>query len=184
MNQSASVVSQSANDTPPLMLSQLIDRLSPPPEPLPVAWWPQTWGWWVAGGIVLLWLAGWGWHRYRRWRANRYRREALTALNRRLASGEGVVALAEVLRRTALAAFPRTQVASLRGEAWGHFLNRTMPPGRRCFDERAMAWISDQPYRPMVENMPASDDHSSLGDLTERVERWIRHHDTQRGAHD
>ncbi|WP_110656533.1 DUF4381 domain-containing protein [Salinicola halimionae] len=178
----AQVTADQAPDgaSPPLMLSQMIDQLSPPPEPLPVAWWPQTWGWLamalVLGGL-LLWI-GWRW--YRHWKANRYRREALAELHRRLAAGEGAIAVADVLRRTALVAFPRQDVASLRGESWGRFLNRTMMSGKAsgeaCFDAKSTVLLAELPYRE-----PSSAIHQ-LDDLIRRVERWITRHDAARGA--
>ncbi|WP_110640801.1 DUF4381 domain-containing protein [Salinicola sp. CPA57] len=171
--------SASALDTqgasPPLMLSQMIDQLSPVPEPVAVAWWPQTWGWLVLAVVVLALLSWLGWRRYRHWKSNRYRREALAELHRRLAGGEGATALAEVLRRTALAAFPRERIVSLRGEAWERFLNQTVAPGKPCFDAASVARLTELPYR----QTDAADRH--LDDLTWRVERWISVHDSQRG---
>nr|CDQ34054.1 hypothetical protein BN993_03508 [Virgibacillus halodenitrificans] len=176
---------ETAGTSPPLMLSQMIDQLSSVPEPIPVAWWPQTWGWLVLTIVVVALLSWLGWRHYRHWQANRYRREALAELHRRLANGEGSIALAEVLRRTALAAFPREQVASLRGEAWGRFLNGSVAPGKACFDGPSVVRLSELPYRKP--NDDDLDDHSHLDepghldDLGRRVERWVSVHDAKRG---
>ena len=56
----------------------------------------------------------------RHWQRNAYRREALRALE--TADGRDISA---ILKRAALAAFPREQVASLNGAAWLAFLDRT-----------------------------------------------------------
>ena len=155
-----------------LMLPEMIDLLSPVSEPAAVSWWPQTWGWAVLGGLLLLVLMVSAWRRYRHWRANRYRRAALQQLRRRLAAGEGAAALAEVLRRTALAAFPRAQVASLRGELWCDFLNQCTAPDTPCFDAPSIARLSRLTYCPQSGSQHSSD----IADLTQRVERWIITH--------
>ncbi len=95
--------------------------------PTAIPWWPPTFGWWVLAvgllGIALLLLAD-GVRRYRR---NAYRRAAIREL-RALATALSPVlapAVAAVLKRTALAAYPRGRVAGLTGAGWAGFLSRT-----------------------------------------------------------
>tara|TARA_Y100000758_G_scaffold269300_1_gene210702 strand:+ start:923 stop:1450 length:528 start_codon:yes stop_codon:yes gene_type:complete len=164
----------------PMMLSEMIDLLPPVPEPAAVPWWPQTWGWALLGVAVLVAAAVFGWRRYRHWRANRYRQAALQELRQRLAAGEGAPALAEVLRRTALVAFPRPEVASLSGESWVAFLNQHTAPGQACFDAPAMAQLSRMTYR-QGEDAPQG---PALEELTRRVERWISTHRRDTGGRD
>lgn len=100
----------------PADLSNLRDIVVPPE----VAFWPPAPGWWVlmAGGIaVAAILAGMAVAQYRR---NAYRRAALAALD---SAGPGDIST--ILKRTALAAWPRAEVASLTGAAWLAFLDRT-----------------------------------------------------------
>src|SRR5262249_17607722 len=98
------------------------------PLPREVSLWPQTWPARIAIAVLLVGaIVGlWQFLRYRR--ANRYRREALAELarvaNAGMAPSECLAQLAVLLRRTALAAFPREQVASLAGPAWLAFLDR------------------------------------------------------------
>jgi len=108
-------------------LATLIDVVPPPPP----SWWPQTIGWAVLGVVLLLALLWAAVRSWRRWRANRYRREALQALKAlrpAATSTDGatragaLLALAELLKRSALAAWPRTQVAALSGAGWAQFL--------------------------------------------------------------
>lgn len=98
--------------------------------PLPPSWLPQTPGWLVLGlGMLgaLLWL---GWRTWRHWRANRYRRAALRELARLQpalnadgqARAQALLLVAELLKRTALAAWPRETVAGLSGTTWRDFL--------------------------------------------------------------
>ena len=86
--------------------------------PDPVPWWPPAPGWYGVIAIVLvaaIWVAFRSW---KRWKANAYRRSALTVLEGAGDSSEIVT----TLKRTALAAFPRSEVASLTGDAWCDWL--------------------------------------------------------------
>ena len=100
----------------PADLSNLRDIVVPPE----VALWPPAPGWWIllAGGIAMAAIfAGMIVARYRR---NSYRRAALVALDTADAGD-----ISSILKRVALAAWPRTEVASLTGAEWLAFLDRT-----------------------------------------------------------
>lgn len=107
-------------------LAQLVDIA----QPAPVSWMPQTVGWEMLG-VVLLLLALWlTWRGIRRWFRNRYRREALAELCRLELrwhddpeTGAAVLAaLPALVKRCALAAWPREQVASASGTQWAQFI--------------------------------------------------------------
>ncbi len=114
------------NDYEGLNLPQLLGLMHDLVRPEPVSWMPQTPGWWIAlawlTAVIVILL----WHRYRAWRRNRYRREALATLrsieansvNEKQVAGQ----IAILLRRTALAAYPREVVAQLYGSEWAKFL--------------------------------------------------------------
>jgi len=114
------------NDT--ASLQNLHDIVLPPP----VSWWPPAPGWYAILAIVLLAL-GWAVVAVaRRRRANRYRREALLALDQLQAQagdqahrGEALGQLPVLLKRVALTAFPRRTVASLSGADWHRFLDQS-----------------------------------------------------------
>lgn len=98
--------------------------------PSPPSWFPGTEGWLVLAVVVFA-LASWlAWRGWRHWRANRYRREALAELARLRADlheegaarARALMALSVLLKRCALAAWPRVEVAGLAGEAWHAFL--------------------------------------------------------------
>ena len=100
--------------------------------PDPVSWAPQTVGWWIVFGIAAVVLAWATVSAVRRYRANRYRRLALARLallERALQEDESrEAALAEIpvlVKQTALAFRPRQEVASLTGDAWLLFLDRS-----------------------------------------------------------
>jgi hypothetical protein len=109
-----------------------LQKLADIAVPGPVSMMPQTWAWAVLG-ILILALLAWGlvrWHHHRE--ANRYRTEALDALTgieRALDNGatpaETLPAIPPLLKRVALAAWPRLQVASLAQSRWIEFLRTT-----------------------------------------------------------
>lgn len=108
-------------------ISQLHDLALPPA----VSAWPQTpfvYAVVTLLGLVLLKLI---WQRSRRWRANRYRRAGLQALDalQRQCPGEPqrLSELSQVLKAYALATWPREQVAALSGPDWLHFLQQQSP---------------------------------------------------------
>lgn len=110
-----------------LNLPQLLDLLKPIVHPDPVSLLPMSAGWWILSGWLLgLVLIGlWRWRL--QWRANQYRREAQAEIDSLLRqtdldSSRLVAAIAAVLKRTALAAYPRVEVAGLTGTAWAEFL--------------------------------------------------------------
>ncbi len=106
--------------------------------PATVGWWPLAPGWYFLFGLLLTALAWFGYRTLHRWMNNRYRRAALLELQlleERIRATEERDAEARdanlrqipiLLKRTALSAYPRSQVASLSGKDWFHFLNSTV----------------------------------------------------------
>ena len=110
-----------------LDLIQLLDRLEPLVIPQPVAYFPQTPGWWLVAAWLLTLSLYAGWRGYQRWRDNAYRRQALRELAEILTQEKSYrsAEIATLLKRTALAAYPRDRVASLTGHDWAEFLRNT-----------------------------------------------------------
>ncbi len=120
---------QPAGTTPDPMTETALRALKDIAVPPPVSWMPQTWGWAVLAVILMLALAIWFALWLRHYRANAYRREALALLAgveakiRDPATREaGIQDLAVLLKRVALAGWPRDDVASLAGDAWVKFM--------------------------------------------------------------
>ena len=135
--------------------------------PQRISFTPETIGWYLlAGGLVLilLWLAWRGW---RRWRANAYRRRALEELT----VIESPARLSELLKRVALAAYPRTNVAGLYGEAWLGFLDRTL--GTTDFTHGAGRPLADLAYDPAAAGRLSEQERNALSGL---ARRWIVRH--------
>jgi hypothetical protein len=140
-------------------LSHLHDFYQPPSP----SWMPQTIGWYVvfaALGLVLAWLLA---RAVRRWFHDRYRREAIHELQTAPAA-----ALSLILKRAALAAWPRSRVASLTGKAWIDFLaeSANIPE----FRSAPGAGIEKGTFR----NQPAN--AADENQLRQLAERWIRAH--------
>ncbi|WP_025110022.1 DUF4381 domain-containing protein [Pseudomonas sp. H1h] len=82
-----------------------IDQLQELGLPAPVSYAPQTWGWWVLLAILLLSAMLMGLRRYRQWRRDQYRREALQRLAQLRGRSDDLSALRELpelLKRAAL----------------------------------------------------------------------------------
>ena len=110
-----------------LNLPDLMELMHDIVRPDSVSMLPQTVGWWILLGWLVFCLALGVLMVWRRWMRNRYRREAMTMLNQIQASTDGLhylqaVQAADLVKRTALAVFPRSAVASLTGDQWAAFL--------------------------------------------------------------
>lgn len=139
-----------------------LDRLHDIVVPEPIPWWPPAPGWYFViatalfGGMFLIYL---GWNR---WRVNAYRRVALQELE----TANSVDAISELLRRTALAVWPRTDVAALTGAAWPRWLEATVPIP---MSEQVRDQLTRGIYDPRVQ----TDD---LSELKRYAFGWIRQH--------
>ena len=147
--------------------------------PEPVSWMPQTIGWYVVFGLVLLLAGRWIYSRFRRFRANRYRRLALAELahieqelQRPEKRAEGLAKIPVLLKWTALSGFKRSEVASLNGEQWLAFLDKTM--GGKDFTEGEGRLLPQLAYAPAGRIAQLPDE--SIGKLLQLVRGWIKRH--------
>jgi hypothetical protein len=155
-------------------LQQLADIVAPPRVPFV----PQTWGWaaLLAVALLLAAIAIWTW-RLRR-RANRYRREALAELDRLEAAigddarrNEAVLALPPLVKRVALAAWPRRTVAPLSGDEWVAFLRQHAGGGP--FPDMAAQLFKDGEYQAGAGSPVNRADAQSI---TDAARQWIEDH--------
>ncbi|MDI7863111.1 DUF4381 domain-containing protein [Rhizobiaceae bacterium n13] len=156
-------------------LREMADIALPPP----VSMMPATWGWAVLAVLVALAIAFalWRWLRYRA--QNRYRREALAELSAlEAAIGEAagrqrsLGSLPALVKRTALAVFPREAVAALSGSAWVDFLKAHA--GKARIDEEAYRFLAETEYRlPAVSTVDVADARRTFA----AARQWIEGHD-------
>jgi hypothetical protein len=145
--------------------------------PAPVPWWPPAPGWYVLLGIALAALALMGVLYWRRWQRNRYRRQALRDLSliRGAASGERLRQIPELLKRAALAVWPRAEVAALNGRAWHRFLDNSAGMERFCCGAGdtldRLAYGGD--------GVPLPPDHE-VKQALDAAEAWLKQHARQR----
>ena len=149
----------------------IVSLLEPLRNPDAVPFWPPAPGWWVLAFAVVL-LAGFAvyriWQRYQR---NAYRRQALRQLaalkEEARETPEFVAALNALLKSTALAAFPRRDIASQHGARWCSFLNDSLEPAQQ-FDPA----FAEAAYR-------GTTDAIDRERLVQSAECWIRQHRSQ-----
>jgi hypothetical protein len=151
-----------------LNLPQLLDLMRDLVVPAATAWTPQTVGWLVVAVWLAMVMLAFARNALLSWRGNRYRRSALAELKRiesRAREGQATAeSLAVLLKRTALAAYPRKEVASLYGAEWADFLRHT------CRRDRAVRESADElasaAYRRDVD----------VAALIRPARRWVEGH--------
>lgn len=144
-----------------LNLVELLDALEPVPEPLPIPLTPQTAGWlWLAAAVIAV-VALLVIRHIKTRRANAYRRAALKELTQ---AQDDATRIALLLRRTALAAYPRRRVAGLIGSDWLEFLDQSF--AGTGFRDGPGQLLTTAPYQGKAAD-PA---------LTTLARRWIETH--------
>jgi hypothetical protein len=148
-------------------LGEFVEVAAPPP----VDWLPQTAGWGWLGALLLAVALHRGARRLRHWYRNRYRGEASALLGELSGSPDSqhlVIEVNRLLKLTALAAYPREQVARLSGEAWVAFLNGQCaePP----FDARQARLLAVGVYGAVAP------DAESASQLIAASLAWVRDH--------
>ncbi len=123
-------------------LVELLDMLAPAPEPILISMVPQTWGWTVLAAVFLIGVGSTIYLLVRYRRSNTYRRLALMELKQ---AGDDPARAANILRRAALTAFPRNEVAGLHGQDWLNFIQQSAE--KIQFSYEAGQSLLQAPYR-------------------------------------
>ncbi|WP_323815663.1 DUF4381 domain-containing protein [Cellvibrio sp. NN19] len=153
-----------------------LDALKELPLPPVVPYTPQTIGWVILAAVVIVLICWNLWRNYQYRLANRYRVEALAELDQieqALGSHPSAAAqLPTLIKRVALTAAPRADIAALSGDAWLQWLDASLPqagfldaPGKLI---PALAYSS--PANSQIANP------KELHALLALTRRWIREH--------
>ena len=151
--------------------SASLENLQDIVTPAPVSWWPPAPGWWALFVVLLVVAMVVTFRVWRTWNGNAYRRAALRALGRATTVAE----IAEILKRTALAAYPRTEVAALTGPNWVKWLGQTGGVAVPAQISEALSY-----------GVFARVDRVGVAQVAAFAADWIRHHqkatdDNERG---
>ncbi len=154
-----------------------LDQLREIHLPAEVSFWPLAPGWWLALALLLVLGSGLCWWLGRYWRSNRYRKQARRLLQdhyKRCAGDQHKATclrgVNEILRRTALMAFPRQRVAALAGDDWVAFLARSSDLD--AFQGGEGQILALGPYAP--------DPQFDADKLQALALRWVRRHSRRR----
>ena len=155
-----------------------LDNLHDIVVPEPTAWWPPAPAWYVLLALVIASAIALAVKAVRNWWENRYREAALAELGQLRESvqhasnpSDAVHSLDRLLKRVALARWPRQEVAPLAGERWIAFLNRT--GHREAFTTKEAESIRNVAYsRQKSEQLTLK----QLEQLYVAAECWIREH--------
>ena len=137
--------------------------------PPPISLWPPAPGWWITLGLVMMgvMLCLWILRNRRRKQSCRLAMNELSAIKQYYETHRDdqwlIQRLSVMVRRYALARFPRTEVAGLAGMAWLQFLDRS---GRtNQFTDGIGHLLSSGPYQQQA---------VSAAELVPLVEQWIK----------
>ena len=162
----------------PTSLDNLHDIVVPAPAP----WWPPASGWYLLIALSVTVAVWWSIRWLLQRRANRYRREALSILHglRSQSDSENpasaLLELDLLLKRVALAAWPRETVASLSGRDWIDFLRSTgRSSGEQTGIDQKNPWalVHDVVYSETVRQKLTPNDVERVFEI---AEQWIETH--------
>ncbi|MCP4072076.1 MAG: DUF4381 domain-containing protein [Hyphomicrobiales bacterium] len=151
--------------------------------PEPVNWWPQTAGWYYLLAIFLIVIAWYIWKLWKKYQFNAYRRQGLAQLE---AISDNPAALSELpflLRKAALHAAQRKQVAGLRGKEWIAWLNESA--GQKLFEESdaqlldRLAFSQQQDFDSEANSTTTATTNATTrptGHLIRASKSWMRSH--------
>lgn len=150
----------------PSMQSPLLTEIVEPSAPAAISWLPQSTGWLCVFALLCLYLAYRVYLKIKQYQANAYRRAALAEL----ASLEKLEVLPVLIRRAALYAYPRADVASLIGRDWEKWLDQ------RCagshFSTQFAGLLSSLAYMPS-----SALQDKQIEQFKAQVAHWLKHHE-------
>lgn len=141
-------------------------------EPEVIAYSFNTPGWYVVFGLVVLFALVIGIIRYRKYKNNAYRREAVKQIETIIQqeNNNTIYEINILLKIIALRLFGRRKVASLIGEEWFQFLNASMNI-RGNIQEKQFEKFTNALYNPVTKL-----DKHSIEEFAEFANLWVKNH--------
>ncbi|GEA50303.1 hypothetical protein VIN01S_11070 [Vibrio inusitatus NBRC 102082] len=167
-------MSTTAETLKPMSMNSMMSGLAEPSLPGPISWIPNAPGWYVVIGIFACFAFYRVYLAYRKYQANVYRRMALEELNKLQKCTDGIMRLPQLLRKTALDAYPRHQVSPLLGAQWESWLDRQCKGSQ--FSTQFNGLLASLSYS----SNPAIDQQQCQGLYTQAA-HWIKHHEVDHG---
>ncbi len=137
-------------------MQSALEQLRPNHLPAPVSIWPLAPGWWIVGGLTLAIIILATHFILSRWRKRRYRRQALSTLRRVVKAYEAhgnkkqfAHDCNRLLKKVALQAYPRQDIANLNGDQWLVFLSKSS--GNAQFSHSEGAALGSDRFKPDYE---------------------------------
>ncbi|QWF72466.1 DUF4381 domain-containing protein [Methylomonas paludis] len=138
--------------------------------PEPISWWPPAPGWWLVAILVLILitLAGYLYRRAQQRIALQTAAKLLLAIrnNPDRDNLETLIALSAWLRRVAISTTPRSDVASLSGQDWLAFLDKSFTDAP--FSQGVGQCLANAQYRQ------SPPDTVEFAELFSLCERWLK----------
>ena len=141
--------------------------------PEPISAWPPAPGWWILTILLItmtVWLSWKLWKKYQQKHLYRISNHSISQLQLEYTEHQDSHLLirqySSLLRRIALAQYPRQQVASLTGTSWLEFLDKSA--STNLFNAELGQLLINGPYQKPDNNF------SLLEELTEAIQLWIK----------
>lgn len=142
-----------------------------------VSWWPPAPGWLFVCGVLLVAAGFFATRWFLGYRRNRYRRVAVSELEQLAAALDArknptstLQAVNGLLKRVALRAYSREDVAQLHGADWASFLAERGKLGKRQAETARL--LAEAPYQAE----PPISGQKELADCIQMARDWIRRH--------
>ena len=139
--------------------------------PESVSYFPQTPAWYVLFGVIVVLILFFLWKQYKHYQNNKYRRVALTELSK-IKSEKTFVEIPELVKRVALVFSDRNEIASLSGDTWLEFLNKSYKGNG--FSSEAGSLFVDLGYSS--QNRINQYQQSEMETLINLISKWIKKH--------
>lgn len=163
-------MSTTAETLKPMSMNSMMSGLAEPSLPESTSWVPNAPGWYLVAGIILCYALYRTYLAYRQYQANAYRRLALQELEQLQNRTDRLELLPQLLRKTALNAYPRHQVSPLLGAQWEQWLDKQCQDSQ--FSTQYIGLLASLSYSPNT----TIDPQQSQG-LYAQTAHWIKHHE-------